>query len=103
MRGVSLPVNTIIIISLAILVLSTIIYFFVSGISFFKTTDYEQAFNEGCRIYKERGTLPSDINLGDVNNDGSDDNLLFVCREYFSDRTMDNTDCKNQCDKRFPG
>lgn len=102
MKGISLPVNAVIIIAIAILVLVVVAYFFVSGTAPFKSANYEQEFNKGCKIYKQTGTSANQIILDDVNNDGEDDSLLEVCRIYFSNQSMDSEGCENQCDKRFP-
>ena len=106
MRGVSLPVNTTIIIIMAILVLGVVTYFFISGTNPLKSASYEQAFNTGCKAYLDRGLSPnqiSEVKVGDINNDGEEENLLDVCRVYFSDSDMSAWECEQQCKKRFPG
>ncbi len=103
MKGVSLSINTIIIISLAILVLVFLSYTFLAG-SFpgFYGMRLEQAFNSGCEKYIRTGTSPKDIFVGDINSDGSEDSLLTACRLYYGIDDMTLTECENRCEQKFP-
>jgi hypothetical protein len=102
MKGISLPINTVIVVVIAILVLSIVVFFFVTGTNPFIFTKYESEFNKGCEIYVRTGQDIKNIVLGDVNLNGSNDNLLTVCRLRFSNKGMSKGDCENECKRRFP-
>jgi len=103
LRGVSLPVNSVIIIALAILVLVSLGYMFITGTNPFpQTVNPESAFITGCNKYFQTGNSPENIPVGDINNDGKSDNLLAACRLYFSNESMDADGCLQKCRERFP-
>ncbi len=101
LKGIELPVNTVIIIVVGFLVLALIIYMVINGTDM-STVIYQSAFNEGCRVYVEEGRLPSTIMLGDVTNDGKADSLLTVCRLHSLDSNMDEEGCMEKCRIVFP-
>lgn len=101
MRGLELPVNTLIVIVLAIIVLVAVIAFFmgawrpgVSGI------EMENAKNSGCQAFVSAGCDDRDLNIIIVNydvdgNGAKDDSLLRLCEHYGC--TQDNPDDKMAC------
>ncbi|RLJ00666.1 MAG: hypothetical protein DRP06_01610 [Candidatus Aenigmatarchaeota archaeon] len=101
LKGISLPINTVVILLAAFLVLVLIIYMIIQGTDTSLITN-QDAFNRGCRVYVETGQIPSTIILGDVTNDGNEDNLLTVCRLHYMDSNMDNEGCMKKCQKIFP-
>lgn len=103
MKGISLSINTIIIVAIAILVLVFLGYTFLIG-SFppFYGMRLEQSFNSGCEKYIKTGTSPENIFVGDINSDGSNDNLLTACRMYYGIDDMNLTECENRCKQKFP-
>ncbi len=101
LKGISLPVNTVVILTTAILVLVLIIYMIIQGTDTSVITN-QDAFNRGCRVYVETGQLPSTILLGDVTKDGKEDNLLTVCRLHYAVSDMDDEGCMEKCQKIFP-
>ncbi|MCK4730309.1 MAG: hypothetical protein KAT28_03245 [Candidatus Aenigmarchaeota archaeon] len=101
LKGIELPVNTVIILVVAILVLVLIVYMVIKGTDMSLVTN-QDAFNRGCRVYIEEGRLPSTIMLGDITNDGKEDSLLTVCRLHYMDSSMDDEGCREKCREVFP-
>ncbi len=102
MKGISLPVNSVIIITLAILVLVFLGYMFVTGTNPFVSVGYESALNNGCKTYLQSDQSVESIMVGDINNDGNQDNLLTACRSYYSNESMNAEGCEQRCRDRFP-
>ncbi len=103
MKGINLPVNSVIIITLAILVLVFLGYMFITGTNPLpQTVKPENAFNIGCKKYFETENSPENIPVGDINNDGNQDNLLTACRLYYSNESMEAEGCEQRCRDRFP-
>ncbi len=100
LRGIGLPINTVIILTLAILVLVLIVYMIISGTDISPIT-YQDAFRAGCRVYVETGQSPSTIMLNDVTKDGKEDSLLSVCRLYYAVSDMDDEACAGRCKEVF--
>ncbi len=101
LKGISLPVNTVIILTLAILVLILIVYMIINGTDISPITN-QDALNRGCKVYIETSQPPSTIMIGDVTNDGKEDSLLSVCRLLYMNSSMDNEACAGRCRKLFP-
>lgn len=102
MKGISLPINTVIIISLAILVLVFILFYFITGTKPFDYTKYENAIIQGCDIYMKTKMRPEEIEVGDINGDGLPENLLNICRVYYSNSSMSSDTCIEKCKERYP-
>ena len=102
MKGISLPVNSVIIIVLAILVLVLLGYMFITGTNPFVFVSYESALNNGCKVFLESGQSVDNILVGDLNKDGSSDSLLTACQLYYSNPDMDVDGCADRCRDRFP-
>lgn len=102
MKGISLPINSVIIIALAILVLALLGYMFITGTNPFVSVGYESALNNGCKIFLESNQSVEDIMVGDIDGDGNPDNLLTACQLYYSNETMEPGECEQRCRDRFP-
>ncbi len=102
MKGISLPVNSVIIIALAILVLVLLAYMFITGTNPFVSVGYESAVDNGCKTYLQSDQSVKSIMVGDINNDGNQDNLLTACRSYYSNESMEAEGCEQKCRDRFP-
>ncbi len=102
MKGISLPVNSVIIITLAILVLVFLGYMFITGTNPFVSVGYESALNNGCNSYLHSDQSVESIMVGDINNDGNPDNLLTACQLYYSNEGMEAEGCEQRCRDRFP-
>ncbi|MCK4730010.1 MAG: hypothetical protein KAT28_01705 [Candidatus Aenigmarchaeota archaeon] len=106
MKGVELPVNSVIVIALAIMVLLMIAAFLMGGVGQMSSTDVDNAWNRGCGVlkntYKCDDTKVSTIDSGiDVTGDGVSDTLSHVCIKKFGQTSegADITDkfCRNKC------
>ena len=103
-KGISLPVNTVIIIAVAALVLGIIAVFFTSYSSQGTAAiSHAVAWSDGCSKAKLRGCLTADFGspglvLAGYNPDGTggDDNLLTACQNFFGKAFAD-SDCREKC------
>ena len=104
MKGIELPVNTVIVIALAIMVLLMMAAFLMSAD--IKSPKVDNAWNRGCGIlrntYKCDDTKVSSIDGGiDVTGDGVSDTLSLICKKKFGQTSegADITDkfCRNKC------
>ena len=105
-KGISLPVNTVIIIAVAVLVLVVISVMFSSSTgTSTRTISHADAWNRGCSAAKVRGCLADDFTAVstqlipgyDPNGDSADDNLLEACKNFFSDSLLDKDKCRTKC------
>ncbi len=108
MKGISLPINTIVIISIAALVLVVLATVF-SNIFIEKSGSMttETAFSQGCvtlKYVEGCQKQPSEIVITGFNpygktEDGKPvyDDLLTACRLRFNDPDMRNTECASKC------
>ncbi|RLJ02267.1 MAG: hypothetical protein DRP10_01845 [Candidatus Aenigmatarchaeota archaeon] len=102
MKGISLPVNSVIIIALAVMVLLMLAAFFGIGSSPITSSNVENAWNKGCATLKDAYDCNPDkvstINTGiDIDGDKVPDSLLKVCREKFNDPDVTVYWCRNKC------
>jgi len=99
-KGIELPVNSVIIIALAIFVLLLMAAFFMTGSSGLDKTQVNTAFNQGCSqlssLYSCDHEKMAEINTNLVVN-GQAKNLLEVCRISFNNPIMSAFKCKNAC------
>ncbi|MEM5813056.1 MAG: hypothetical protein QXU71_01700 [Candidatus Aenigmatarchaeota archaeon] len=101
LKGISLPVNLIVILAVAIIVLLIAVTFlipFVFGPGIYIRDD--EAWRRGCMIWQQRGCRPEDIEniiIENYNPDGvgGDDNLLVACRRAL--RYTNAEDCRRAC------
>jgi len=99
-KGIELPVNSVIIIALAIFVLLLMAIFFESGGSELSKTQVNSAFNQGCSqlssLYSCSHEKMAEVKTNLVVN-GQARNLLDVCRMNFNNPTMSAMKCKFAC------
>ena len=106
MKGISLPVNTVIVISVAVLVLGLISMFFSSSTgTSTRAISHADAWNRGCSQANARGCLVNDfgglsgiIIAGyDPNGDGVNDYLWIACKNFFANNGLTAADCRAKC------
>ena len=99
-KGIELPVNSVIIIALAIFVLLLLAAFFSKSSGELDKTQVNSAFNQGCSLlssaYNCDHTRLKDVKTNLVVN-GQAQSLLDVCRRSFNDGAMSELKCKNAC------
>jgi hypothetical protein len=99
-KGIELPVNSVIIIALAIFVLLIIAAFFSKSGGEIDKTQINTAFNQGCSqlstTYNCDSEKISEVKTSIVEN-GWAKNLLDVCRMSFNNPTMSAFKCKSAC------
>lgn len=101
MKGISLSINTVIIIVLAIIVLIFVVWFFTSQTSpIANFLEVQAAWQKGCYIYLQTGERDPMIDM-DIDNDGLDDNFFKICKAYFNRVDISLEDCLRQCEKEF--
>ncbi len=106
MKGIELPVNSVIVIALAIMVLLMIAAFLMGGLGPMGSTDVESAWSSGCKVltstYNCDSTKVKTIDSGvDVTGDGVSDTLFQVCQKKYGETSTgeDITEnfCRNKC------
>ncbi len=102
LKGIALPVNSVVIIALAMMVLLMLAAFFAGGFRQGSSTKVENAWNNGCRTLEEAYNCDADdvssIETGkDVTGDDSPDDLLTVCKQKFDDKSLNKYFCRNKC------
>jgi len=99
-RGIELPVNSVIIIALAIFVLLMLAAFFSRSSGELDKTQVNSAFNQGCSLLASAYNCDYDkvdqIKTNLVVN-GQAQTFFEVCKRSFNDRTMSELRCKNAC------
>lgn len=109
-KGISLPVNMIVIVALAVVVLLAATAFFYGGFGRTSTITTQNAWDTVCQRAKQRGGCAMDAGtsnspfqnnqmaFNDIDNDGENEDILEVCQaQYgFSDSNLAQ-DCKQQC------
>jgi len=101
MKGVSLSINTVIIIVLAIIVLIFVVWFFASQTT--PTSNFlevQAAWQNGCYIYLQTGER-NPVMDADIDNDGLEDSFFKVCKAYFNRVDITLEECLRQCEKEF--
>ena len=100
MKGISLPINTIIIIALGVLVLLAIAAWFASQ-SNPQQTNYMVAWQQACNLWELSSNCNQDPDFYkqvkgiDLNGDGIDDTIQQICG--YAIRTTNYEDCKKAC------
>lgn len=90
MKGISLPINTVVIIVLAMLVLVALsIYFMTSWGSTYQRSNLYTALTQGCSIWRAKG-CDLEENLGNIIVDGI--SLHQACQNV-----LGNNDFKQKC------
>ena len=102
MKGLELPVNTIIIVVVAVMVLVVLAVFFIRMLGPNTTVmDDQSAWVRGCGIIKDGGCQTDDFSLEianyDTDGDGIDDTILTSCHRIFSDTSLDAEACREKC------
>lgn len=105
MKGIELPVNVLVIIAVAVIVLLGVIALYMSGfIGSTPALNMNVAWNQGCAsvVRNCAGTaIGTDIAVNyDVNGDGkivlANDNFLTLCQKIYGSTTSIGT-CKQKC------
>ncbi|MCK4429540.1 MAG: hypothetical protein KAU95_04135 [Candidatus Aenigmarchaeota archaeon] len=95
-----MPVNTVIIIALAVMVLLMVAAFFFSSTGNISATNLESAWSNGCHMLKNTYHCNPDklieLKVADINGDGSPDALLDICRAKYGS-SMSKYMCRNKC------
>jgi len=106
MKGISLPINMIVIIAISVIVLLAIAAFFMGG--FLRgsvTISDQQALSDGCGIWKNRGCVPDEnfnITGYDWNLDNQTDDLFDACLRILGDgSTAYGSKCHDYCCKGY--
>ena len=106
-KGISLPINMVVILAVAVLVLVVVAaYFVISAGRGFGAITTEQAWVNGCQKLKQvenclasAGSIVikdyNPANKEDLKNTG--DTLLTACKTKFADSTFADTTCKQSC------
>lgn len=105
-KGLSLPINLIVILAIAILVMVVIAAMFVmytgqAGSSLSDST----AWSQGCQTVRQRGCLSTDFTgttaykVPNYRPSGgtTDESILVACQRFFADTTLDGTTCRTKC------
>ncbi len=115
MKGISLPVNAVIVIALAVLVLVVISVMFSSSTgTSTRTISHADAWNRGCSDAKVRGCLLTDFGVPegsaglpvksyDPDGDGADDNVFTACQNFFADSRTATQDIRKECRNKCCG
>jgi len=106
MKGISLPINMIVIIAISVIVLLAIAAFFMGGFIGGSTTISDQsALSSGCGTWKNRGCAPNEnfkIVGYDWNLDNQTDYLSDACFRVLGDSSRAiNSTCHDYCCKGY--
>jgi len=100
LKGIELPVNSVIVIALAIFVLLMIAAFFSKSGSELDRTQVNSAFNQGCSLLASAYSCDQD-RMHDIKTNlvvnGQALNLLQVCQTSFNNGAMSELKCKFAC------
>jgi len=110
-KGIELPVNSVIVIALAIFVLLMLAAFFGKSSEGFTDTQYQSAFYSACAQWSNGGCSDSDFNdESKIKTSMSDGTTAYslkrVCQSYLKNPMAGADDCKNactSCPKKFVG
>ncbi|MGC9311024.1 MAG: hypothetical protein ACP5E4_04870, partial [Candidatus Aenigmatarchaeota archaeon] len=96
-KGIALPVNSVIIIALAIFVLLMIAMFFGKSSEQLSTSELSSAFQQGCSVLSSGHNCNTD-KVAEIQTSlivgGEAKDLLYACRNYFNDPSMTAQQCK---------
>ncbi len=103
MKGISLPINVIIIVAVAVLVMIVVSAFFVSSTgSGISAISHNEAWSRGCAQATARGCATDDFASGgliisgyDPNGDKVDDDLATACKNALGYTSA--SQCREQC------
>jgi hypothetical protein len=99
-KGITLPVNSVIIVALAIFVLLMISSFFGKSSNELATTQITNAFNQGCSqlstVYNCDYNKVNEIKTSLITNNEAK-TLLDVCRMSFNNPSMSQLKCRFAC------
>jgi|GEM_PF-2084323 len=98
-KGISLPVNAVVIIALAIFVLLMLAALFGGAFPQTRQTNIATAWSKSCaKLNQYYNCRVADFDTGyDIDGDGATDNFLKVCRAYFDDPNLEIEQCRNRC------
>lgn len=101
LKGIELPVNSVIIIALAVMVLLMLAVFFMGGTTSLGSANLGTEWTQSCGILKSTYNCNADsllsIRTEDVTGDGVEDSLLDVCKLYFNKPEATKYFCRNKC------
>lgn len=98
-KGISLPVNAVVVIALAIFVLLMLAALFGGSFGQTRQTNVEVAWSKSCaRLNDYYKCSATDFDTGyDIDGDGTTDNFLKVCRARFDDPNLNIEECRDAC------
>ena len=98
-KGISLPVNAVVIIALAIFVLLMLAALFGGAFPQTRQTSVATAWSKSCaKLNQYYNCRVADFDTGyDIDGDGATDTFLKVCRAYFDDPHLSDKDCRDRC------
>ena len=101
LKGISLPVNAVIIIALAVMVLLLVAAFFFGSTKQLGDTSVESAWNQGCNALRNTyhcdASVVGTIKTADITGDGVEDSLLTICRVKYHNDDLSAEWCRNKC------
>lgn len=109
-KGLSLPINLIVILSISILVMVVIAAMFVlySGQAGSSLSDSD-AWARGCQTVRQRGCITADFNTAATpptaypipgyrpSGGTADETIVKACKRFFSDDSLNDGTCRTRC------
>ena len=98
-KGISLPVNAVVIIALAIFVLLMLAALFGGAFPQTRQTSVATAWSKSCaKLNQYYNCEVADFDTGyDIDGDGATDTFLKVCQAYFDDPNLEIEQCRDRC------
>ncbi|MDD5417187.1 MAG: hypothetical protein PHU12_04390 [Candidatus Aenigmarchaeota archaeon] len=91
MKGLELPVNMLVVVAVAVIVLLGVVALFMTGLTpFGNVTGLQDAKSQGCSIVVTSGCSPN-LNLENIAIDNFEgaDNLYGLCHDYYGCDALD--------------
>ena len=98
-KGISLPVNAVVIIALAIFVLLMLAALFGGGFGQTRQANVATAWSKGCaKLNQYYNCRAENFDTGyDIDGDSVSDSFLKVCQAYFDDPNLNIEQCRDRC------
>ena len=99
MKGISLPVNAVVVIALAIFVLLMMAAFFGGGFGQTTQVNAASAWSRACSTLKTSYECKEmDFSTEfDIDGDGYGDSFVKICRAYFDNPDLSLRECRDKC------
>ena len=98
-KGISLPVNAVVVIALAIFVLLMLAALFGGGFGQTRQANVATAWSRACttlKTYYNCAETDFDTEF-DIDGDGYNDSFVKICRAYFNTPGLDTKACRDKC------